>query len=403
MKALLLAGGEASRLNPFTSTRSKPMLPIANKTIIERNLTKLSEAGIDSVVIVHAASDTRIKSVSAVGKALNINVEFVTQQRPGIGGAVLAAKEKFNEGQFFLLGYADILSTQNMYSHLLSIFNRKRMPVASVCLTDEPTSEYGNVYFDDQLQISSIVEKPADRKTSNYVLNGLYVMPFELFGLLEQSDSDILGAFEKIISEVGLNAAMWEKDWIDINYPWSILDANKQVLDMMEESTIAANVMIPSNVTITGPVIIEEDVKICEGAVIHGPSIIGKGSFIGNNALVRSYCSIGPNTEIGFGTELKNCITFGNTIIGRISYLGDSVVGENCHVGSGTMTINSPVDEDKVKVLINKKLVETGLVKLGSFFGAGAHVGASNTIQAGTIIAANAVIPDNFTVSKGGD
>lgn len=399
MKALLLAGGAASRLHPFTSTRPKPMLPIANRTIMERNLAMLREAGVSSVVVSTSENDEVIRSAFGDGSAMGLSIEYVRQQGSGIGGAVASARKKFVEGQYFLLVYADLLSTENIFSNALSIFNRVRAPVAGVCLPDGSTNLFGNVYLDGEMGISRIVEKPQEAGLGNYVLSGVFLMPFDLFELLE-GEPDIVAAWEKLIERYGIYAAIWEKSWIDINYPWSILQANRMVMDTWDDSRIARSVSLAGGVTIEGPVIIEDDVRICEGAVIRGPVAIGRGSFIGNKALIREYSAIGPGSQIGFGTECKNCVIFGDATIGRISFVGDSVVGEGARIGSGTMTINERLEGGTVAVLIKGEPIDSGLEKLGAFIGDGSIIGASNTIQAGTVIDSGSVIGHHFTVGE---
>lgn len=401
MKALLLAGGPATRLYPFTRTRPKPMLPIANVSILHRNLALLREAGINSVVIVHAAGDPAIVESLGIGRELGLHIEHVEQHGEGIGHAILSARDRFVEGQYFLLGYGDILTTSNIYSHMLSVFNRLRAPAASVCLTDDSTRHYGNVYLDEEMRITRVVEKPDSADLGNYILGGVFMMPFDIFEMIAQAGGDVQAAWEAIIAKYGFYAAIWENDWIDINYPWSILEANRVILDTLTESRIAADVQIPNSVSLTGPVVIGSGTVIREGAVIRGPVIIGENCFIGNNALVREHCSIGPGCEIGFGTELKNSVIFGTAIIGRISYIGDSVVGEGAHIGSGTMTVNYPIGESEVLVPVRGAMHRTGLRKLGAFIGDRAAIGASNTIQAGAVIESGAVIRDNFTVDRG--
>jgi len=174
------------------------------------------------------------------------------------------------------------------------------------------------------------------------------------------------------------------------------------VMDTWSDSRIARDVDVADGVRIHGPVAIEGGVRIREGAVIRGPVIIGRDSFIGNNALIREYTALGPGSVVGFSTELKNCIIFAGASIGRISYIGDSVVGERAKIGSCTMTINVRVGGGSIWVPVRGELQDSGLAKLGAFIGDGANIGASNTIQAGAVIDGGAVIGDHFTVDRGG-
>jgi len=401
MKALLLAAGSASRLYPFTAQRPKPLIPIANKPILHHNLDMLQRAGVSSVVIVvEKGSDLISRSVGA-GEQFGMHVEYVEQDKPGIGNAILSARSRFVDGQYFLLGYADILTTENIFNHVLSTFHRLRAPVAVVSLTDDPSNNFGTVYLDEKLKIGRIEEKPQGTAHGSYILAGVYVVGSDIFGHLDSCDGEMVEALQKMTDQSSLTASIWESAWIDINYPWSILQANQMIMETMNQIEIAADVPIPNGVTIVGPVKIGAGTVIREGAVIRGPVTIGENCYIGNNALIRENCALGAGSEIGFGTELKNAVIFGNAIIGRISYLGDSVVGADTHIGSGTMTVNYPVNETSVTVPVKGKQLDTGKRKLGAFIGDGANIGASNTIAAGAVIDNNAVIIDNFTVNKG--
>jgi bifunctional UDP-N-acetylglucosamine pyrophosphorylase/glucosamine-1-phosphate N-acetyltransferase len=147
---------------------------------------------------------------------------------------------------------------------------------------------------------------------------------------------------------------------------------------------------------------IEAGVVIESGASIFGPCYIGKESFIGNGVLVRPYTAIGANTMIGFGVELKNCILHDGVKVGRLSFIGDSVIGEGVEFGSGSMTVNFNMDRSNVQLPIEKGFVDSGLTKLGAFVGDGARIGSSNTLAPGTVIARGETVPNYHTHPRGG-
>jgi bifunctional UDP-N-acetylglucosamine pyrophosphorylase/glucosamine-1-phosphate N-acetyltransferase len=199
---------------------------------------------------------------------------------------------------------------------------------------------------------------------------------------------------------MGLRASIWEEEWLDVAYPWDILIANKIVMDSWEKASISKSVQFKGDVRIDGPVVIEDNVEIRSGTIIEGPSFIGSGSFIGNNVLIRRYTSIGKECIIGYGVELKNCILFGNSKVGRLSFIGDSVIGSNVDIGSGTMTINGNLDRSTVKTAVNRKVMDTHLEKLGAFIGDDAVVGSGNTLMAGAVIDTKVKIPHHYTYPK---
>jgi bifunctional UDP-N-acetylglucosamine pyrophosphorylase/glucosamine-1-phosphate N-acetyltransferase len=268
------------------------------------------------------------------------------------------------------------------------------------------TDLYGNVYLDKDVQITRIVEKPhwetSGTSTSggNYVLAGVFILSSAFFSLLKTVNGDVKRGFDLLIDQNSLFASIFEGDWIDLGYPWNIIDANKLLMKSFAYGHIANSVQFDGSVTIRGPVYIEEDVFIKAGAIINGPCYIGKGSFIGNNVLVREYTSIGNHCTIGFGVELKNCVLFDNCKVGRLSFIGDSVLGEGVEIGSGVMTVNNLMNDESVKVKINpgthnrvSVLTDSHLKKLGAFIGDNAKVGASTTLLPGTVISSGTYIP----------
>lgn len=401
MKALILAAGGGNNMAPFSATRPKSMLHVAGRPLLYRSLQMLKESGFNDVICVMGPLGKSITGYFGSGQNLGMAISYVQQKSPdGIGDAILAAKGKFSPGEHFLLVYADVVTNDNMVRNALQIFGLGGKPTAAICLPAESGS-FGNVYLDNAMNITKIVEKPRRKDLGNYVLAGIYVLPYTFFGLLEKNRSDMAKALADLIKVEGLRAAMWEKGWIDIGYPWDILAANKIVMDTWTCANVHQSVRL-RDAKIKGPVLIEEDVEIRSGSIIEGPAFIGRGSYIGNNVLVRKYSSLGPKSVIGHGVELKNCVLFGHTRVGRLSFIGDSVIGEGVDIGSGTMTVNNNIDGGTVKVGMKKGKLDSNIAKLGAFVGDGCRLGGGHTIAPGTVIPHATLIPHHFTYPKGG-
>ena len=101
---------------------------------------------------------------------------------------------------------------------------------------------------------------------------------------------------------------------------------------------------------------------------------------------------------MGYGVELKNCVLFGKTRIGRLSFVGDSVIGQNVIIGSGTMTVNESLEDVPISVKIAGRVVSSGLAKMGSFVGDNVVIGASNTLLPGTLVSPGSRIPHRGTL-----
>lgn len=398
MKALILTGGTGRNLVPFSATRPKAMTVVGGGPLMARTLAHLREAGVTDITVVLGQAGEKVKAVFEDGESLGVHITYVEQgPQGGIVDAILGARRRFIPGEYFILVYGDVVTSANPFHQALQSFNSFKAPIACVCLPGPPTARYGNVYLSGT-RITRIVEKPTTAGLGNYVLAGVFVLPAEVFTLMEQSGGDMEQVFNHLVRTPGLNASIWEEGWIDIEYPWDILAANRMVMDTWEESCISRHAMIDGNVTLSGPVRIERGSVIKAGAVLAGPCYIGRNSYVGNNVLVRSYSSLGPGSSIGYGVELKNCVLFGNARIGRLSFVGDSVIGENVDMGSGTMTINGNMDRSPIAVDIRGDLIDSGLDKLGAFVGDDVRVGADNTVAAGTILAAGTTVPHHATV-----
>ncbi|MBU2590622.1 MAG: NTP transferase domain-containing protein [Nitrospinae bacterium] len=396
MKALILAGGCGKNLMPFTATRPKAMIKIAGRRILEDKISMLKESGLNNLYVVTGhAGETIPERLS--GTDYGINISYLSQgDKKGIGGAVSLIKEKISPGEYFMLIYGDIITSENIVHYTLQSFNLAKGPVASVCLT-QSTEMYGNVYLDEQMRVTKLVEKPKGGNLGNYILAGVYILPSEFIDILERNDNDMETALTELIDKVGLTASIWENDWLDLCYPWDILTANQTMMNGWNQAIVSDSVILKGEVKISGGVHIEAGVEIRSGTVIEGPCFIGQGSFIGNNCLIRKNSSIGQNCSIGYGVELKNAILFGNSTIGRLSYVGDSVIGRKVNIGAGTMTVNNNLDNTTIKREINGKEIDSGLNKLGAFVGDNSIIGAGHTLKAGTIIDSDITIPHNYS------
>jgi UDP-N-acetylglucosamine diphosphorylase / glucose-1-phosphate thymidylyltransferase / UDP-N-acetylgalactosamine diphosphorylase / glucosamine-1-phosphate N-acetyltransferase / galactosamine-1-phosphate N-acetyltransferase len=391
MKAIVLTAGPGTKLEPLTDHRPKALLPICGRTVMSRHLLALSQIGIQDVAVVvnprypdpvSSFQDTHMPSLSV----------FRQTETPGIGNGVLAAKSYISKNDYFLLAYGDILFSDNMFKTLVQSFNRTRKPVASVCLTGN-SSDFGIIYMDHQMRINKIIEKPKSPNLGNYILAGAFILPGTFLDILEARSGSIIDAFRCVLDDAGLYASIWEGDWVDITYPWSLLTANQMVMSQWKRSSLSTGTTIEPGATVSGAVIIEEGTTVKAGASILGPCYIGRNCFIGHNALLRDNTCIGDNSIIGFGVEVKNSVLMPGTEIGRLSFIGDSILGENVNLGSASILVNINMDRSTVKVSVGGQSVDSGFRKLGSFIGDNSWIGANHTFLPGTKIASGQIIP----------
>ena len=399
MKAVILAASRSERLNPFTETRAKSMIRVAGQTILETLLTALKDVGVTEVAVVVNHKRQTIQQQFEHGAAFGMNLDYVIQDKlDGIGPA-LARCESHMSGEPFLLVYGDVLVTGQPFRPVLEQHAETGGAVAALTLP-KSSSEFGNVYLDNDMRITRLVEKPDNPQLSNYVFAGIFLLPGNFFEILRQGKNEMETAFQALIASRNLSGTLWDGDWIDIRRPWQILEANRMMMDLWNRAEIHSSVRMEGPVHMEGPVRIEANVTLGAGTVLKGPCYIGQGSYIGNNALIRSYTSLGPESVVGYGTELKNCVLFGKSVLGRLSFIGDSVIGEGVHLGTGVTTVNFREDGEAVKVETESGTVSSGSRKIGAFIGDNVIIGARHVLAPGTRIRSGHVEPDLITLKS---
>ena len=398
MKAVILAANYSPRLLPFTATRAKPMIQVAGRPILESILDGLHNAGLHEALVVVNHQQQALRDHFGDGSEFGMNLEYVEQpELLGIGDA-LSCCEPYLKRQPFLLVFGDVLADGNPVPPLLRAFAETGREVALVTLPRN-SNEYGNVYLDSEMKIRRLIEKPQGRPHSNYVFAGGFVLQPRIFELLRKHNLDMEACYQQLIQEDGLQADLWEGAWIDVIYPWHILEANQMMMSAWRTAHIHQSAKLAGNVQLEGPVVIERDVVIESGAVLKGPCFIGRGSYIGNNSLVRNFSAIGPNSVVGYGSELKNCVLFGNSDLGRLSFIGDSVIGEGVSLGSGLTTVNHLSDGKNIVAPTSVAPVDSGLPKLGAFIGDQVRIGARHTLAPATVIPSGSFLVDNISLS----
>ena len=172
---------------------------------------------------------------------------------------------------------------------------------------------------------------------------------------------------------------------------------------LKDGSFIAKSAEISDKVTITGSVYISNNVQIKSGTTLYGPVYIGPNAFIGTNSLIRHNTSIGNGVAIGFGVEVRNSIIFSNTNIGRLSFIGDSVIGQNVEFRASIQTSNMPLSlEGDKTIYVNAggESLPVPFEKFGTLIGNDCLLSNNVSIYAGKTIGNNCIILPNTTIDE---
>ncbi|MEM2093862.1 MAG: sugar phosphate nucleotidyltransferase [Candidatus Bathyarchaeia archaeon] len=394
MKAVVLAAGEGVRLRPFTLTRPKHLLPLCGRPLLEYTLQALKAVNIHDVAIIIGYKGDMIRNYFGTGISLGLSLTYIEQKQPlGTANAVAFAKE-YTGGDDFLLVHGDLLIDSTAVKRLLDTYALERMITMGVVPAVEPTL-FGVVHVENG-KVKSIAEKPEEAGGSNLVNAGMYILNNEVFrevavtGISVRGEYELPDALKPFIKRGEVRAALINADsWIDIGRPWDLLEANERI---MRSAAPRVEGTIDEGAHLVGNVIVEAGARVRSGAYIEGPVFVGAGSDVGPNCYLRPFTSLGSNVRIGNACEVKNSVIMQGTHIGHLSYVGDSVIGEDCNLGAGTITANLRFDNRLVKVSIKGKPVDSGLRKLGTFMGDGAKTGIGTLIMPGVKIGCGAWI-----------
>ena len=404
MKAVILAAGEGTRLRPLTLTRPKHLIPVGEKPVIEYILEAVKEAGIDEILIVVHYRAEQIKHFLGDGSKHGLRIEYIYQAEMKGTADAIKTIEPHISGDFLLI-YGDLLTTPEVIKTVLEAHEEKKSAVSMAIVQVEHPEHYGIVKLEGAY-IVDILEKPKRSEASTNLANaGIYVFSKEIFEKIRQTplssrgELEITDSFKLLIKEKRqiLAVQISAKDWFDIGRPWDLLEANKWTLSRMSPRI---NGKIEDNVHLIGTVAIEEGARIRSGAYVEGPAFIDEDSDIGPNCYIRPYTHVGKRVHIGNACEIKNSIIMDQAKIGHLSYVGDSLIGEGCNFGAGTVIANYRFDAKSVKMMIKDEVVDTGKVKLGVFLGDRVKTGINATLMPGIKVGNNCWIGPNVVVYR---
>lgn len=404
----MLAAGKGSRLLPITAYRPKHLLEIAGKSILKRLIDSLLEHELidDIVIVVHYYSDLIIDQIKKwySNKDLSL-ISFVTQKQTlGTGDAVTTAiKENKIQGDFLVV-YGDLI-VGNSINKMLTNYSQKPNQCYILGTHVDNPENYG-VLIIEEGKFVSIMEKPKKAPIGALINAGVFIFPktaVQLIMNLTPSDRNEIELTDLIhlLVEAGNNIEVIESknSWFDIGYPWEILNANENLLGE-EISQFKLQGIIEENVILKGDVHISKGVRIRSGTYIEGPVYIDEEADIGPNCYIRGATYIGKKVRIGNACEIKNSVIYSNTHAAHLSYVGDSVLGQSCNLGAGTITANLRHDNSNVKVSVKNVRIDSGRRKLGVIMGDNVKTGISVSILPGIKIDADIWINAGQVVSK---
>ncbi len=365
-----MAGGEGTRLRPMTANQPKPLLPVANKPIMEHVLRLLKRHGFSETVVTVQFLASLVRNYFGDGEDVGMSLQYATEETPlGTAGSVKNAEDALKDEPFLVIS-GDALTDIDLSAMVR--FHKKNGALVTVGLTRVPNPlEFGIIIVDEDGRIQRFLEKPTwGQVFSDTVNTGIYVMEPEVLAevpLGEQVDwsGDV---FPRLV-KAGAPLYGWIADgyWEDVGTLESYLKAQADVLSGRVDAEIDGFEMSPG-------VWVAEGAEVDPEAVLTGPLCIGDYAKIEAGAQLREFTVVGSNVVVKEGAFLHRAVVHNNVYVGQGATLRGCVIGKNTDVMASARIEEAAVVGDEC------------VIEPEAYVSAGVKVYPFKTIEAGAVV-----------------
>lgn len=342
MKAVVMAGGEGTRLRPLTSNRPKPLVPIVNKPVMEHVLLLLKKHGItDIIVTLHFMAD-EIVNYFGDGSFWDMHITYSIEDEPlGTAGSVKNTANRLNET--FLIISADALTDINLTEAIK--YHKEKGAFSTIVLTRAVNPlDYGVVITREDGSIRRFLEKPGWKDVFSDTINtGIYIFEPEIFNFMEPKKNYDFSKniFPQLLKENKLlYGFVADGYWCDIGNLQQYRDANIDALSGKVNLEISGR-------RVAADIWIDEDSEISQSVEFKGPIVVGKNCRIMDNVALDEFTILGDNCIVEEDCRISHGIIWNNTYIGRKSELIDCTVGSSCTIKRNAVLLDGSVIGDK--------------------------------------------------------
>ncbi|HEY6523176.1 MAG TPA: NDP-sugar synthase [Solirubrobacteraceae bacterium] len=362
MQALILAGGEGTRLRPLTSTVPKPVVPLVDRPFIAFMLEWLRGHGVDDVILACGFMADGVRAVLGDGSALGVRLRYIEEPEPlGTGGALKFAEELLDERFFMLNG--DVLSDMDLTAQLRQHEATGARATLALMAVDDPSS-YGLVRLAEDRTVREFVEKPSPEEGGTHLINaGAYILEREVLDGMAPAGTRISIEREVFPTLVGNGLCGYPASgyWMDIGTPERYLQATFEILEGDVSTEVGRAVAEAGGVLRRGD---------SGGGTVHGPALVGEGCDLAATAHIGARTVLGRGVTVGAGVHIDNSVVLDGATVGAGTRITGSIVGPNVSIG------------ERCRV--------EGRVVLGQ----GVSVGSGNTLLEGMRIFPGVELPD---------
>lgn len=328
MKAVILAGGEGTRLRPLTLTVPKPVVPVVDRPFLRHQLDLLAQVGITEIVFSVAYQPERIQAVFGDGERYGCRIHYAVEETPlGTGGAVKNAEPHLDEVTVVFNG--DVLTDVDLPAVVRG--HRESGAKATLVLTPVPNpAAYGLVETDASGRVTSFIEKPTDPSqiTTDTINAGIYVLDTSTLSLMPEGQNlSIERAFFPTLLRRGDLVRAWvhRRYWIDIGTPEKYLQVHRDILGGRFPVALDGEERDGGWV--------HRDARVDPRAEMEGPFYVGPGCRVAAGAHVGPDAVLTRGVEVGAGSWVRDSVVWEGSALGESSSVDGSLLASRVRVG----------------------------------------------------------------------
>ena len=343
MQAVILAGGEGTRLRPLTSTVPKPVVPLVDRPFISFMLEWLRAHGIDDVIMSCGFQATSVRNVLGDGSGLQMRLRFVEEpDARGTAGALKFAESLLDERFVMLNG--DVLTDLDLSAQIAQHEATGAKATLALVPVPDPTA-YGLVHLQDDLSVRDFVEKPSsDAIDTNLISAGAYVLEREILELVPPDRNvSIEREVWPLLVGKGLYGFPSQSYWLDIGSPERYLQGTFDIIEGNVRTAVAERLggdwlAVDAGAEVRGrvipPAVLERGVRVGDGAHVGSLVVLAEDVSVGPSCIVERAVIL-KGSEIEEGCALRDCIVAAGCRIGpRTRITGGAVLGEGVTIGA---------------------------------------------------------------------
>ena len=324
MKAVILAGGEGTRLRPLTSNQPKPMMPLVNRPMLEHIITLLARHGFDEIVVTVAYLGNQIRDYFGDGSDFGVSMRYATEDSPlGTAGSVRNAADELDDT--FLVISGDVLTDIDLGA--LVKVHRESDALASIALKRvENPLEFGIVITKPDGEIERFLEKPTWGQVFSDTINtGIYVLEPRVFDFIPPDEvidfsGDVFPA--ALDQDLKIHGYVADCYWEDVGTTEAYLQAHADVLDGKVDVEF-------SGFELADGVWVGEGAELDPGARIEGPVVIGDNCRVEAGARVGAYTVLGTDVVVKADASLERTVCHDHVYVGRGAALRGATIGRS--------------------------------------------------------------------------